>query len=152
MKYTEQQIKEAVKKSISYAGVLRILGIKQAGGSQTHIKKRIEMLGIDISHFKGQSHYSGLSKKKKEIEKVLCLGEQNSYREKAYILRRCMLESGIEYKCETCSIVEYNNKPITLQIYHINGVSYDNRLKNLRFLCPNCHSQTKTYGSKNKRV
>jgi len=56
----------------------------------------------------------------------------------------------IEYKCSKCGIGSiWNNKPITLHLDHINGVNNDNRLENLRFLCPNCHSQTKTYSGRN---
>ena len=58
----------------------------------------------------------------------------------------------IEYKCKECGIENlWNNKPISLQLDHINGIKTDNRLENLRFLCPNCHSQTETFGSKNIR-
>ena len=52
----------------------------------------------------------------------------------------------IPYKCAHCNISDsWNNKPITLQLDHINGINNDNRLENLRFLCPNCHSQTETF-------
>ena len=52
------------------------------------------------------------------------------------------------YKCKECGISEkWNNKPIILHLDHINGINNDNRLENLRFLCPNCHSQTDTYCS-----
>ena len=55
----------------------------------------------------------------------------------------------IEYRCVHCGIDEYNGKPITLQIDHINGVNTDHRKTNLRWLCPNCHTQTDTWGHKN---
>jgi len=55
----------------------------------------------------------------------------------------------VEYKCVHCNIKEYNGKPITLQLDHINGVNTDHRKENLRWLCPNCHSQTDTWGYKN---
>lgn len=54
------------------------------------------------------------------------------------------------YKCNECGISNYNNKPLTLQLEHKNGLSNDNSRKNLCLLCPNCHSQTSTYGIKNK--
>lgn len=55
----------------------------------------------------------------------------------------------IEYRCVHCGIDEYNGKPITLQIDHINGINTDHRKTNLRWLCPNCHTQTDTWGHKN---
>ena len=52
----------------------------------------------------------------------------------------------IPYKCASCGITDsWNNHPLTLQLDHINGINNDNRLNNLRFLCPNCHSQTDTF-------
>lgn len=53
-----------------------------------------------------------------------------------------------EYKCEGCGIVDWNGKPISLQLDHIDGCPTNHLLENLRLLCPNCHSQTPTYGSK----
>jgi|TARA_R110000868_G_C10779941_1_gene755426 predicted nucleic acid-binding Zn ribbon protein len=53
------------------------------------------------------------------------------------------------YKCSCCSIIEWNNKAIVLEIDHIDGNSENNRPENLRFICPNCHSQTDTYKGKN---
>lgn len=55
----------------------------------------------------------------------------------------------IEYKCTVCNIIEWNGKHIVLEIDHINGDNTDNRLENLRYLCPNCHSQTETYKGRN---
>lgn len=55
----------------------------------------------------------------------------------------------IEYKCSCCGITEWNGKPLTLQLHHINGNNRDNRLENLTFLCPNCHSQTDNFSGKN---
>ena len=54
------------------------------------------------------------------------------------------------YKCEHCGISEHNNKPLVLQVEHIDGHSENNRPENLCFLCPNCHSQTPTFCNKNK--
>lgn len=62
---------------------------------------------------------------------------------------RLIKEQVIENKCVGCGISEWNAKPITLQLDHINGNSSDHRLENLRLLCPNCHSQTDTWCGKN---
>lgn len=70
---------------------------------------------------------------------------------KTNTLRRHILKDNLlKYECVFCgNIGEWNGKKLTLQIDHINGVNTDNRIINLRFLCPNCHSQTETFGSKN---
>lgn len=63
---------------------------------------------------------------------------------------RLKKEGILENKCSVCGIIEWHNKPIVMQLDHINGISSDHRLKNLRMICPNCHSQTDTYCGRNK--
>ena len=66
--------------------------------------------------------------------------------------KRILKENILENVCSECGIAEYNEKPIVLQLDHINGKSKDHTLKNLRLLCPNCHSQTDTWCGKNKNM
>ena len=54
------------------------------------------------------------------------------------------------YRCSCCGISEHNNKPLTLQVDHINGNAGNNNPENLRLICPNCHSQTDTFSARNK--
>lgn len=68
--------------------------------------------------------------------------------ERSVLRRHLTDERG--YRCELCGISEWNDQPITLQVDHVSGDASDNRPQNLRLLCPNCHSQTGTFGSKNK--
>jgi hypothetical protein len=64
-------------------------------------------------------------------------------------IRRYLIET-YGYKCSHCGISEHNNKPLVLQVEHIDGNSENNRPENLCLLCPNCHSQTPTFGNKNR--
>ena len=66
-------------------------------------------------------------------------------------LKKRMIKDGIrENKCEICGIVGWNDKPLSMQLDHIDGNSHNHKLENLRLTCPNCHSQTETYCGKNK--
>ena len=72
-------------------------------------------------------------------------------RESTAVLRRAMAESGIPYRCAICNCWPvWQGGTLILQIDHINGDPLNNERSNLRFLCPNCHSQTETFGSKNR--
>jgi Zn finger protein HypA/HybF involved in hydrogenase expression len=70
----------------------------------------------------------------------------------AHVLKRALDEMKIEYKCQKCKINSYDSMPITLEVDHINGNWQDNRLENLRYLCPNCHSQMSTCHRKNMKI
>lgn len=75
---------------------------------------------------------------------------ENKISSKKQTILRILIKAGYkENKCECCGINEWNGKPITLQLHHKNGNPRDNCLENLEVLCPNCHSQTDNYGSKN---
>ena len=143
IKYTKELLQDAVDNSKSYAGVLRCLKLRQAGGTQSWLTKKIKRYDIDTSHFTGSRWNKGKTNlPKRSKEEILVLLEEGSNRTKHYQLKRAMIESGIEYVCDICKIGDtWNGLPITLQADHIDGNSLDNRIHNLRFLCPNCHSQ-----------
>lgn len=83
-----------------------------------------------------------------KVDEVLCIESKYTRQEANKIIRKYNL---IPYCCEGCENKgTWNGKPITLQLEHKNGNSSDHRVENLEYLCPNCHSQTQTYGSKNK--
>ena len=74
----------------------------------------------------------------------------NKSRNNYHTKNRILANNLIEYKCACCGNVgEWNGRPLVLQLDHINGDNCDNRLENLRFLCPNCHSQTDTFAGRN---
>ncbi|MCW2604224.1 MAG: endonuclease [Pseudonocardiales bacterium] len=144
-RYSAELLAHAVAASFSFAGVLRHLGLRQAGGTQAHIARRIRQLGIDMSHFTGQAHARGsVSTRRLPADVVLVVRAEGSLRQKPPVLRRALIETGRAYICEQCGL-DPREVPLTLQIDHINGDWLDNRAHNLRFLCPNCHALTPTY-------
>ena len=67
-----------------------------------------------------------------------------------YHLKNRLLRVGVlKRECAICGITEWQGKPLAFDLDHINGINNDNRLENLRILCPNCHSQTETHAGKN---
>jgi len=145
---SDQEIIEVVKVSRSLAAVLRQLGLRP-GGNQSRLKRRIEALGLDTSHFLGQGWQKGRRTPvvpPRPLEEVLVEGSwaQSSH------LRMRLIRSGLkEPKCEACGRDTWNDVPIPLELDHRNGRRDDNRLTNLRLLCPNCHAQTPTYRGRN---
>lgn len=146
VKYTKEILAKAVSKSVSIQDVARQLIGKPVGGNQhQHLRRMILKYGVDTSHFLGRAHNRGqISNKRKSPAEVFIVG----MRQKSHLLRRALIESGIQYNCFICLIDKWLGKDINLEIDHINGDSSNNSLENLRFLCPNCHSQTETFGYK----
>jgi predicted RNA-binding Zn-ribbon protein involved in translation (DUF1610 family) len=129
--------------------VCRKFDVATSGGIQAHIKTAAIEFGIDFSHFKSRAWSKNkiFNNRRLTAEDIL-IKRTSGNRQKAYLLKRGLLESGVEYRCKNCGINEWNGRPIVLEIDHINKNVLDDRLINLRFLCPNCHSQTPTYKNK----
>ncbi|MBV9864030.1 MAG: HNH endonuclease [Abitibacteriaceae bacterium] len=85
--------------------------------------------------------------KKAPLELILV--ENSEYVSTNHLKRRLIREGLLENRCAICQYQEWLGKPLTLHLDHVNGISKDNRLENLRLLCPNCHSQTETYCGRN---
>lgn len=143
-----------VKESITQTEVLNKIGIKLKSGNHQTLLKYVKFHELDISHFDGKKvAYQKLKKSKDEKqltnEEYFCIdSSRNNWHSKIRILKYELKK----HKCEECGCLpEWNGKSLSLQLDHISGDTFDNRLENLRFLCPNCHSQTVTFGSKNKK-
>jgi hypothetical protein len=144
--YSDADLAAAVAVSTSVAGVLRRLGVPLSGGQHAHLARRIRRAGIDTSHFLGQAHYRGRQAPRKKAEDVLVVLPPGSARLHTPQLRRALVDCGVEERCLLCGLDgTWQGQPLRLVIDHINGEWLDNRLENLRFLCPNCHAQTSTW-------
>lgn len=147
---SDEQFIQLIKNSRSIAEVLFKLDYTIKGNSWGYgkIKQRMIDLNLSPNDFKGKNYLKNttntISKEK--------LFSENSKHSRNTLRRWIIKENLIPYKCSCCGITNWQNKSISLEIDHINGKNNDNRLENLRWLCPNCHSQTSTYGSKNNTI
>ena len=151
-KRTVKEIKKAIKESYSYSQSLRKLGIPCGGGNFTTIKKWIKMYDINISHFthslwsKGKKLGPNL-KRRIALDKILV---QNSTYTNTLNIKIRIIEAGLkEFKCENCEKKEWLERKIPLELHHVNGDKFDNRIENLQILCPNCHALTENYRGRN---
>ena len=136
---------ELVNKCSNISDVLRELGYSTNGNSWGYqiVKERMEKLNLFFT--KRNSMYQDNTAL--PLEKILI---KDSEYNRTKLKTRLVKEGLKEYKCECCGISEWNGKPLTLQLHHINGIHNDNRLSNLQLLCPNCHSQTENFGTRGR--
>lgn len=143
MKYNLQQLNEAIKNSKSIRQTLSKLGICEHGGNYATIKRMIKKYNIDTSHFTGKGWNKGQNfGPKRPISDYLSNTRPIT---SDRLKKRLLKEDYFDYKCYKCHRTLWNEKPIPLELEHINGNHDDNSLSNLTLLCPNCHAQTTTY-------
>lgn len=130
--YTDSDVIEAVKKSKSIAGVLKLLNLKTAGGNYANIQRVIQNLKCDCSHFTGQAW-----NKNQRIK------NWSKYTRGTQLKPHLIKERG--YNCEGCNLEKWMGKPIPLEVEHVDGDRTNNDKKNLKLLCPNCHALTPTW-------
>lgn len=149
-KWTLPQLRTAVKKSFSHRQVLIALGLQPAGGNYEQIKKYIRRFHLSTRHFRGKGWSKGMrgiGKPRLSLEKILIKGGNfQSYKLKQRLF-------SVKLKPQHCEICGWSKKTkdgyLPLELDHINGDRHDNRLENLRILCPNCHSLQPTHRSRN---
>jgi hypothetical protein len=128
--------------------VLRYLGLAQAGGTQAHIARRIRALEIDTSHFRRST---GGGRNRLTAQDILQRVPYGQMRRKPHHLRWALTSTGRPYQCAQCSNGgRWMGADLRLHVDHIDGDFHNNDPGNLRFLCPNCHSQTATFAGRHK--
>jgi hypothetical protein len=151
--WTIEKLKIAAKESTSVRQVLRKLGLKEAGGNYSQIKKYIKEAGIDSEHFKGRAWNQGLvglSAPKMPLKNILV--KNSSFQ--SFKLKKRLFKEGLKKEmCEECGWRKVSiDGRIPLELHHINGDAKDNRLENLAVLCPNCHSLKLSHRGKNRKM
>jgi hypothetical protein len=149
-RWTDHDLARAVEQANSVAGVLRQLGLKPGGSMYVSVQDAIVRLGLDTGHFNGQGWRKGASTPVRAARPLSEILVENSRFTSSHLRKRLIQEGVKEAACEGCGRTEWRGAPIPLQLDHINGDRTDNRLENLRLLCPNCHAQTDTWCSKNR--
>lgn len=150
--WDEKELIELVKVSNSYTEVLRRKKRAVNGKSFKILKKYINTFKIKTDHFQTdiEKTKSAIAKNTFDLNDILI--ENSTYNNNANLKRRILKEGLLKYICVMCdNDGKWNGLELTLQLDHINGVRDDNRIENLRFLCPNCHSQTKTFAGRNNK-
>ena len=151
-KWTEKQLRRAARTSTSIRQVLTKIGLKEAGGNYVQVQKYLKFYKVDTAHFKGEGWHSGVVGIRKPLYSLEQILVENSFFQ-SYKLKKRLFDAKLKPEhCEECGWSERSaDGRIPLELDHINGISTDNRLENLRVLCPNCHSLKPTHRGRNRK-
>lgn len=153
-KWTRAILEPVVAASTSVNEVLRRLGLEVVGGHHTNISRRIKAYGFDTSHFTPvvRTERQRYNQRRRTAADILVEDTSaHPRRIPSSRLKRAMREMGMVEHCALCGIEGvWLGEPLPLEVDHINGNWRNNRVENLRLLCPNCHSTTDSYRGRGK--
>jgi hypothetical protein len=151
-RHTDQALVAAVCSSCSIAQVLKLLGLSPTGANYKAMHAHFSRLRLDTSHFTGQGHLKGKQHSWTACRPLIdILVENSTYGVTSHLKARLLREGLLVNRCSECNSPPlWQGKPLVLILDHKNGNRSDNRLENLRLLCPNCNSQQPTFAGKNK--
>ncbi|WP_311765334.1 HNH endonuclease [Streptomyces zingiberis] len=142
-----ERLAAAVTASRSVAEALRRLDLPDNGANRLLFRRGLDLYGLSTAHFTGRGHERGVpSPRRKPAEAILRRLPPGSPRTKTTLLRRALDERRVPRRCAECGLGDvWQGRRLVLEIDHVNGDPLDNRIGNLRYLCPSCHSQTETF-------
>jgi len=150
VKYTKELLEENVKDCYSFAELCRRLGLNPEGSNPKTLKKKMNEFNVDYSHFTGKNWNVNPNNPVYRGKYLPNLCEHSSL--SSANAKELVYKMGLkENKCECCGLSEWRGKPLVCELHHINGDTTDNRIGNLIILCPNCHSQTDNFRSRNRK-
>lgn len=151
LKYTKEVLEPLVRESNSYGQIIDKLGLKRSGGTQANLVRRVQVHGLSTAHFLGRAASGAKAAHRRLTAAEVLVFNRTGRREHVDVLRRALLEVGVRECCEICGQgTVWNDMRLVLHVDHKEGNYLDNRIDKLRFLCPNCHSQTPTFGTRNR--